>query len=130
MESGCACWPEERSGQASAPRRTAVIFSPNFDEAGLIGGQRLNVGRTPAKPAFAGEEHRIQQKQGLSHRGSPCLLFRIVILDIIQPVFQNVSVFSTKRDLGKAPSINLRCLIQILGWFMEEVHVSPADIAP
>ena len=28
------------SGQASAPRRTAVTFSRNFDEANLIGGRR------------------------------------------------------------------------------------------
>ena len=38
------------SGQASAPRRTAVTFSRNFDEANLIGGRRRNVRRTPAKP--------------------------------------------------------------------------------
>ena len=28
------------SGQASAPRRTAVTFGPNFDEADLIGGRK------------------------------------------------------------------------------------------
>ena len=36
------------------PRRTAVTFVPTFDEASLIGAERRNVGRTPAKPAFTG----------------------------------------------------------------------------
>ena len=37
-----------------APRRTAVTFGPTFDEASLIGEERRNVGRPPARPAFPG----------------------------------------------------------------------------
>ena len=43
-----------------APRRTAVTFVPTFDEAILIGEERRNVGRPPARPAFTGGGRRIQ----------------------------------------------------------------------
>jgi len=51
------------SGKESVPRRTLVILLLNFDEAMLIGEHKQNVGRTPAKPPFPGEEwNRSQQR--------------------------------------------------------------------
>ena len=47
-----------------APRRTAVTFSPTFDEANLTGEERRNVRRSPAKPAFAEAGQTVPVKRG------------------------------------------------------------------
>lgn len=44
------------SDERPASRRTPLTILLNSDEAVLIGEHKHNVGRTPAKPPFPGEE--------------------------------------------------------------------------